>query len=553
MRSTIPATLLALGCCLVFSFQAAGCATDNTPDGFSGGNGNATGGAAGSGGAPMCVPVDELCDGRDNDCDDEVDEGCPCTEGQTQACYSGPEGTLGVGACTTGQQTCDATGTWGVCRGEVKPRSNELCNFQDDDCNGLPDDMGMTTCGEGACQVTVQTCENGVLNMCVAKPPGLELCDGIDNNCNKQIDETFPNQGRACIVPDKEGPCKNGKKACVAGAETCVPNVMPALVEACNDIDDDCDGLVDNNVPGTGFACATGYAGVCAAGQQQCKGGAVGCFPLVAASPETCNGLDDDCDGVVDDNNPGGNMVCDTGQPDLCAIGLTQCANGMLKCVANSSAQVEVCNGVDDDCDGQVDENNPGGNVACGCGGMRACVAGKLVCQGGPTVFLEENFADPIGWSTDPEWEIRATPGSGTCGDPTSDSSPTTDNFLAGVRVGGCNLAQPHGYYYLTSPTFDTANASMVILTFQRWLRSDYAPYMNNVVQVYNGAAWYTVWQTGAQVITDTTWTKMTFDLTTYRNANMQIRFGFNVGAPGSMAVGSWNVDDVLVMADTCP
>lgn len=553
MRSTIPATLLMLGCCINFSFQSTGCATNNTPDGFTGGSGPSTGGAGGAGGGPTCIPMDEICDGRDNDCDNDVDENCPCIEGQTQACYSGPDGTVGIGPCAMGQQSCDTTGTWGPCKGEVKPRSKELCNLIDDDCNGAADDMGSTTCGVGACEVTVSTCEHGVSNTCVARAPALEICDGIDNNCNMQVDETFPNQNKACIVPDKLGPCQNGKKACIGGTETCVPNVMPAAVEICNDVDDDCDGLVDNNVPGTGFDCMTGYFGICAFGQLQCRGGRIDCFPLVAASPEICNGIDDDCDSVIDDNNPEGNFICDTGQSDSCSIGTTQCISGMVKCVPNSSNQAESCNGVDDDCDGQVDENNPGGNVACGCNGTRSCIAGKLVCQGGPTVYLEENFADPIGWTFDPEWESKAAPMSATCGDPTTDFSPTADNFVAGVNVGGCNVVMPHGYYYLTSPVFDTANAPTVILTFQRWLRSDYAPYMNNVVQVYNGAAWYTVWQSGAEIISDITWTKITHDLTTYRNANMQIRFGFNVGTPGSMASGSWNIDDVLVMAGTCP
>jgi hypothetical protein len=561
MRSTIPATLLALGCCFIYSFHSTGCATNTLPpastggsggSGGDGGSGGSEGGAAGAGGGPVCTPVDETCDGKDNDCDGQVDEDCPCIDGQTQSCYSGPDGTQGVGPCSSGQQTCDATGTWGPCEGEVKPKNKELCNLVDDDCNGSADDMGETTCGVGACQVTVVTCDAGKLSACVPLAATLEICDGLDNNCNQLVDETFPNNDKVCAVAGQSGPCVSGKTKCMAGGEICVPDVMPT-VEVCNDIDDDCDGTVDNNISGTGFDCGTGYLGVCAQGQLQCKGGKVDCFPIVPSSGEKCNGLDDDCDGTVDENNPGGNIVCDTGKPNTCSAGTTQCTNGVLSCTPNFSNEPEQCNGIDDDCDDAVDEGNPGGGVACGCNGIRSCIAGKLVCQGGPAVYLEEDFSNASGWTLDPEWDIKAPPAMVTCGDPTTDTSPTMDNVIAGVNVGGCASASLHSYYYLTSPAFDTTNAPAVLLSFQRWLRTDYTPYMNSVVQVFNGAAWYTIWQNGAASVTDAAWNKVTYDISNYKNANMRIRWGFNVGSQGSAARGSWNIDDVQVIAGVCP
>jgi hypothetical protein len=256
---------------------------------------------------------------------------------------------------------------------------------------------------------------------------------------------------------------------------------------------------------------------------------------------------------MVDENNPGGNIVCDTGKPNACGLGTTQCTAGVLTCTSNLSNEAEQCNGLDDNCNDVVDENNPGGGVACGCNGTSACIAGKLVCQGGPPVFLQENFSNAFGWTLDPEWDIKPPPVMVTCGDPTADTSPSMDNMLAGVNVGGCALATLHAYYFLTSPAFDTTNAPAVILSFQRWLRTDYTPYMNSVVQVFNGATWYTVWQNGGAPISDTAWTKVTYDISNYKNANMRIRWGFNVGSQGSAASGSWNIDDVLVMAGTCP
>jgi hypothetical protein len=63
-----------------------------------------------------------------------------CVPGQTQACYSGPGGTAGVGVCRAGYQICRTDGSgYGECSGEVLP-SPETCNGLDDDCDGTVDD-----------------------------------------------------------------------------------------------------------------------------------------------------------------------------------------------------------------------------------------------------------------------------------------------------------------------------------------------------------------------------------------------------------------------------
>jgi hypothetical protein len=84
----------------------------------------------------------EVCDGADNDNDDQVDEDCPCTFGTTQPCFAGPPGARNVGGCLDGTQTCTdrANPRWGPCTGGFLPTA-EICDTKDNDCNGCADDM----------------------------------------------------------------------------------------------------------------------------------------------------------------------------------------------------------------------------------------------------------------------------------------------------------------------------------------------------------------------------------------------------------------------------
>jgi len=81
-----------------------------------------------------------------------------------------------------------------------------------------------------------------------------------------------------------------------------------------------------------GQPCNTGQKGVCAAGTTSCPGGVYTCNQNQQAGTETCNALDDDCDGTTDEA-PGGSWgTCSTGKLGVCAAGTYTCSFGSLAC-----------------------------------------------------------------------------------------------------------------------------------------------------------------------------------------------------------------------------
>ena len=105
---------------------------------------------------------------------------------------------------------------------------------------------------------------------------GAERCNGADDDCDGEIDEGFDDLGAACVAG--EGICAaDGTVVCSpdgAGTE-CLADIGPTGEEQCNDLDDDCDGVVDEDV--TLIECDTGERGRCAIGFEQCLGGELIC------------------------------------------------------------------------------------------------------------------------------------------------------------------------------------------------------------------------------------------------------------------------------------
>lgn len=383
----------------------------------------------------------EECDGLDNDCDGEVDEVYDSdNDGFKSANHFTPNGEV----CGTDCNDRDPL---------INPNAAEMCNGADDNCNGVVDE-GLENIGvchpevpanidpstlvyEGtACSYETGTisCENGaeVCNGASFVGPSPEICDGRDNDCNGLADEPGSISGIGAACGSDVGVCVPGYYICnpVISDMMCVDSYAGETVDLCDGLDNDCDTETDEDAEP--ILCTNGCPTF---GYQYCRGGeySVCDAPLPGdESLDPCNGIDDDCDGAIDE---GQQCQCDPAEigpnaPDcsvqeMQAAGLTcgkakkdcECRDGdcqygecYLACDPRAAGDdnatwwgvcdEEVCDGWDHDCDGgnvngshlvdvpcSCDPNSPipaiaqaavNGNGNCELG---ACTAGTQTCE----------------------------------------------------------------------------------------------------------------------------------------------------------------------------
>ena len=361
----------------------------------------------------------ETCNGIDDNCDGATD---PSTSVGVGTWYADVDNdrfgnpAAPIQACTkpAGSQTntldCNDTSA------AVSPLGREICNGIDDNCDGVTDPvtaLGAPTWyqdadGDGygvpgattrACTVpsgyaaASTDCNDG---SSAVSPGGVEICNGIDDNCDGTTDPASASGAPAWYTDadgDGYGNAAAAVTACarppgtVASSADCndgSATVSPAAVESCNGVDDDCDGVTD---PSSSAGGSTWYADADSDGYGDAGSPVVACAqpsgtvadatdcndddPAVAPnSPETCNGLDDNCDGVVDpseaidatswyadiDNDgygdPGSILAPTCTAPAFASEVGTDCDDGSA---AIYPGALDVCNGIDDDCDGVVD------------------------------------------------------------------------------------------------------------------------------------------------------------------------------------------------------
>ena len=185
-----------------------------------------------------------------------------------------------------------------------------------------------------------------------------EVCNGLDDDTDGLVDEGF-RLGATCNLSIERCQLEGVLVCGNNGLAECRTNTTVPMSERCNNSDDDCDGLIDEDFE-VGVPCTTAIGQCAVQGRSVCTDDGLHVVCDAETRPpetESCNELDDDCDGLVDEGFEVG-AICHAGEGLCRQAGLRSCTtDGSTQCDAIAlEPRAEQCNELDDDCDGVVDE-----------------------------------------------------------------------------------------------------------------------------------------------------------------------------------------------------
>jgi hypothetical protein len=261
--------------------------------------------------------------------DDHAVVSTDCTDGESRECYSGPDGTLGVGPCAAGLEVCSA-GRWpGICVGDQLPLV-EQCNGLDDNCDGVIDDVdgnGDVCSGTNGCEGTKMCDANGTVRCFAPSKNECDLCGGPDvtdlgdectaNGCVGALVCAGDNSASACAAPTQ-----NECGVCGGPAVT-------GLTVACMSADS-CPGMMVCDSDGTAAECNAPMKNECDA-----------CFPSVGTIGTGCTDVDHGCVGATACNGTGDATVC-TLDSGCGHVVISELATGSTVC--NTDEYIELYN-----------------------------------------------------------------------------------------------------------------------------------------------------------------------------------------------------------------
>lgn len=482
-----------------------------------------------------------------------TEPGASTTDGEEATTERPPEGT---GHDVTGHDVTGETASTGPVTPPEPACDDGLLNQDESDI-----DCGGATCPQCGLGETCQGDGDCASGSCIAGECTEPSCsDGAKNG-----DETDVDCGGGCSTCGDNQGCSSGSDCAsqVCMNEVCSPPSCGDGAQNGNETAVDCGGGCMGC--GEGVACEIDSdclsqfcnAGTCAPKECDDNSGCAqfnsACTQGVCTPEKTCVAQNSNEAGACDDGNP-----CMTGEK--CTAGVCGGATAKDCSAMSNQCALGVCDMASGSCTAQAANNgNP-------CNDGKACTTGE-VCGGGTCqdpmnpngyVFYETFANNNAGWGLGTEWQIGGAAVSGgqeyAGVDPGTDHTPTGDNGVAGVVIGGNAVDTVHGYYYLTSPPINTtAIPGTVWLTFWRWLNTDFPPYMDNRIEVWNGNAWTTVFSGPPDPgLTESAWSQQAFDVTAYKNAGFQFRIGHTVLSAAAFKVASWNVDDVVIGPTVC-